>query len=178
MPLSEIVAVADLQVGEPYDVTIQPDQESHAKIAEFLGIIAVSKSRLTARLMMHRDGSVDLSGKLGATVTQPCVVSFRPVRTRIEETVERRYVPELPEPDEDHQMAEDEDVFEPLGKSIDLGVVLVEDLALAVPSFPRAADAELTTQNFTAPGQTPMTDQDAKPFAALAALRDKMQDPE
>ena len=180
IPYQHLIAVSDLDIGAPVEFTVRPTPDDLTRIAEFIGATAASKTRLVAKLTMHRDGSVDLAGSLGATVQQACVVTFAPVRTRIEEPVERRFVVEQPDLPDEHQMAEDDDVIENLGKYIDLGAILVEDLALALPPFPRAPDAELQIQNFSAPGIDPMTDEDAKPFAALAELRDKLkaQDPE
>lgn len=176
-PLSNTVQLSDLTIGETLSVQVVPGREDLVALAKYLDIIAVSKLRLDASLILHRDGSVDLSGRLGASVTQPCVISLAPVKTRIDEPVERRYVPHLSAPDDDHQMADDEDIVEPLSNPIDLGAVLVEHLALALPPFPRAENASLSARQFTEPGQTPMSDDDAKPFAGLAELLDKHKDP-
>jgi hypothetical protein len=51
---------------------------------------------------------------------------------------------------------------------------MAEALALALPDYPRAPDAEMETGQFAAPGVDPMTDEDAKPLAGLAALRARM----
>ena len=48
-------------------------------------------------------------------------------------------------------------------------------LALAVPLYPRADGAALETADFAAPGTEPLTDETAKPFAALSALRERMK---
>lgn len=175
-PLSHAVAVADLRDGEPMDVTLRPDPAQSAAIAAYLGALGLSKVRLDARLTYQRDGSVALSGTIGASLTQACVVTFNPVKTRIDEPVERLYRRDIDTPEEDHQMGEDEDGVDPLGTRIDLGAVLVEEIALAMPAFPRAEGAELEERHFTEPGNTPMSDDDAKPFAGLAALRDKLAD--
>ena len=69
-------------------------------------------------------------GGLGATVTQACVVTLAPVITRIEETVTRRYLADMPEPEgEEVEMPED-DSAEPLPVIIDPGAVMIEALAL------------------------------------------------
>ena len=51
---------------------------------------------------------------------------------------------------------------------------MIEELSLAVPEYPRSPDATLEQANFTKPGETPMSDEDARPFAGLAALKDKL----
>jgi hypothetical protein len=52
---------------------------------------------------------------------------------------------------------------------------MAEALALALPDYPRAPDAELEAGQFAAPGVAPMTDDEAKPLAGLAALRDRLR---
>ena len=47
-------------------------------------------------------------------------------------------------------------------------------LALALPLYPRAEGADLAQAQFAGPGVTPMTDEDARPFAGLKDLRDKL----
>jgi hypothetical protein len=72
----------------------------------------------------------------------------------------------------------DDDTTEALGEVIDAGYVLVEALALALPTFPRAPGAVLAEAEFTAPGTAPLRDEDLKPFAGLAALKAKLEKPD
>jgi uncharacterized metal-binding protein YceD (DUF177 family) len=107
-------------------------------------------------------------------VVQPCVVTLEPVVTRLEEDVARNWVSDFEVPEAEEVEIPEAVEDEPLGAEIDLGAVMVEALALALPAFPRAEGAELSESAFTEPGQKPMTDEDARPFAGLAALRDKL----
>jgi uncharacterized metal-binding protein YceD (DUF177 family) len=52
---------------------------------------------------------------------------------------------------------------------------LAEALALALPLYPRAPGAELGEAAFTEPGKPVLRDEDARPFAGLAHLRDKLK---
>lgn len=119
-----------------------------------------------------------MTGQLGATVVQPCVVTLTPVTTRIETDVRRLYTPDFIDPDGDEVEMPEDDSLEPLGHQIDLSAVLIESLALALPLYPRADGAQIETANFTEPGKAAMTDDDAKPFAGLAALKDALKDKE
>ena len=71
----------------------------------------------------------------------------------------------------------EDDTIEPLGTEIDFGSILVEALALALPDYPRKDEAELENATFAAPGITALKDEDLKPFAGLAGLRDKLATP-
>jgi uncharacterized metal-binding protein YceD (DUF177 family) len=92
--------------------------------------------------------------------------------------VARRYLAEMPEPEGDEVEMPEDDTAEPLPATLDLFAVLSEALALALPQYPRAEDAELGEAVFAAPGVAPMTDEEAKPLAGLAALRDRLKGPE
>ncbi len=141
-----------------------------------LGLTALRKVVFTGEIRGHGKDDWELIGSLGATVVQPCVVTLEPVTTRIDEKVERRFLaqmPELSEDDEEVEMPEDEN-SEPLGTHIDLAAILHETLALYIPQFPRAEGAELQDAVFTEAGKKAMTDEDVRPFAGLAALRDQL----
>ena len=116
-----------------------------------------------------------LEAVLGATVTQPCVVTLAPVTTRIDEPLERIWRAELEIPTGDEVEMPEDVSEEQLGREIDLGQVLSEALALALPAWPRAEGAELGEAVYTAPDATPMRDEDARPFAGLAGLRDALK---
>jgi uncharacterized metal-binding protein YceD (DUF177 family) len=111
---------------------------------------------------------------LGVTVGQTCVVSLEPVNTRIDTPFERVLSADYAQPtDEDYELTDDDSV-DPLGDVIDLQEIMLEELGLAIPLYPRAKDAGLEESVFTEPGQTPMRDEDARPFATLAGLRDQL----
>ncbi|MBF9032022.1 DUF177 domain-containing protein [Rhodobacterales bacterium HKCCE3408] len=162
--------VVSLQQARPLEVTVLPDAEWRAALTERLGLLGLKKVRLTA--VIERSGDdVHLTGTLGATVTQPCVVTLAPVTTRIETEIERSYLADYEEPEEDEaEMPEDETV-EPLGSHVDLGAVLSEELALALPLYPHAEGV--------APGAADIAeddaDEDEAPFAGLKALKDKLE---
>jgi len=171
------LTLARLPRGRDMDVDLTPDAAERTALADDLGLSALRKLRLTGRLSPEGAQDWRLTAKLGATVVQPCVITAEPVTTRIDETVTRRYLAEMPEPDgEEVEMPED-DSAEPLPAVLDLSAVIAEALALALPPYPRAPGAALEEAVFAPPGVTPLTDEAAKPLAGLAALRDRFPDP-
>ena len=160
---------------------LHPTATQRKAIAKQLGLIDVRKLRFTGKLMPSGNADWRLTGELGATVAQSCVVSLTPINSRIDVPVSRLFVAKLPmsdDPDDEYEIAET-DESEPLGAYIDLSQVMAEALSLALPLYPKADDANLMTTTFTEEGKTPMSDEAARPFAALMALRDKLEnDPE
>ncbi len=70
----------------------------------------------------------------------------------------------------------EDDTLEPLVATIDLAAIALEALALAVPDYPRSAGVAEVDLTVTEPGVVPLTDDAARPFAGLAALKSRMGD--
>ncbi|MEL6643723.1 MAG: DUF177 domain-containing protein [Pseudomonadota bacterium] len=167
--------VGDLATGKETPFEVVPDAAARAALADALGLLGLRKLRFAGQLTPVGKDDWRLTARLGATVVQPCVVTLEPVVTRIEEDVERLFVAEVPDLPEgaEIEMPEDDQV-DALGDGVALGTVMAEVLALALPLYPRAERAALEQAQFAGPGVTPMTDEDARPFAGLKELRDKL----
>ncbi|WP_114964402.1 YceD family protein [Alkalilacustris brevis] len=174
VPGAKPLRVVRLPRNAPTPFEIAPGAEDCAVLAGFLGIDKLRKLRFAGQITPAPGGSWELHAHLGATVVQPCSVTLAQVTTRIEEEVVRRYLRDMPTVEEgESEMPEDADA-EPLAEVIDPGAVMIEALALALPPFPRAEGAELGEAVFTKPGKPPLRDEDTRPLAGLAQLRDKL----
>lgn len=170
-----IVRPGALPPDDDYAFTLTPDAEARAAIARDLAIPGLRKLRFEGLLKPEGREDWRLEAKLGATVVQDCVVTLQPVVSRIDTTLTRRYLadaPDIPE-GEEIEMPED-DTIEPLPRTLDLNAVMTEALALALPEYPHAEGVDPVDISVTAPGVTPLTEEEARPFAALAGLRDKL----
>ena len=155
----------------PRSFALKPDSSERKALARDLGIPGVRKLAFSGEIGPDGAHDLTLQAMLGATVVQDCVVTGEPVTTRIDEPVTRRYLAEMEEPDgEESEMPED-DTAEPLPEVIDLTSVMAEALALALPPWPRADGVDPVEISVTEPGKAAMTDEDARPFAALKKLR-------
>lgn len=176
---THMLRLGRLSAREETPFRLEPDAEARARLAEALDLLALRKLRLEGRLVPEGARDWRLEAVLGATVVQPCGVTLAPVTTRIDEAVERRYLAHWAEPEagSETEMPEDE-TAEPLPETLDLEAVMAEALALALPPFPRAEDAELGRAAFAEPGTDPLTDEDVRPFAGLRSLKEKLEKPE
>lgn len=170
--------LADLSPAREHRFSIAADSSEMEQIAQELEFSGLRKLRFEGTLSPLGKSDWRLEATLGATVTQPCVVTLDPVTTRIDSSVARTYLVDFTDPveateDEEVEMPED-DTVERLPASLALASVAIEALALAAPDYPRAQGAELGELRVTEPGKDPMSDEDAKPFAGLKALRDKL----
>lgn len=168
--------VADLRQskGMEFDIRFSPADQRTA--AETLKIPGVAKMRFHGQITPLGSADWELKGAVGATVTQECVLTLVPVKTRMDEQVYRIFRKDVPDYEDGSVVELNMDEHEePLGADIDLFAIAVEAIALALPPYPKAEGAALETTAFAGEDVTPMSDEDAKPFASLAALKDKLQ---
>lgn len=165
--------VAVSKVGESgYVLDVTANDAERAKIAEYLGIADVAALKSKVSLTHWRGKGIAVKGQLHAEVTQTCVVSLEPIKVTIDAEFDRRFLPaDRLEHDETHRDVqvdpEGEDPPEPLGREIDVGEILVEELSLNLDPYPRKEGVEL-------PGEAaPEAEKPASPFAVLAKLKPK-----
>ncbi|WGW02758.1 YceD family protein [Tropicibacter oceani] len=178
-PKSPRLRVSELRTSGETAFLLEPDAAQNRALAAEIGADSLRKTRFEGKVSPKGRRGWLLRGQLGATAVQPCSITLDPVTTRIDTPVVRHFVPadQLETYDEagaETEMPED-DTLEPLGDVIDLEAVLAEALSLALPSYPRKEGADLGEAVFTEDGAAPLRDEDVKPFAGLAALRDKLQ---
>lgn len=176
---SRILKVSSLNNTVDYEFEEVPSEDETNAMAALFDVISIRKMRFTGAISPYEDDGWLLEGKLGVTVSQNCVVTLGRVRTRLDLDVRRIFTP-MAEPDENEITldASHNDELEPLGKEIDLGLVAMEALALAIPEYPRAEGAELPESSFSPPDASDIEEEQPKPFAGLAALKEKLSNPD
>ncbi|MFQ5623804.1 MAG: DUF177 domain-containing protein [Paracoccaceae bacterium] len=172
---SRPVTRAELLRERVYGFDIAPERAEYVALARLYGARSVRKLRFRGEISEESGESLVLNGRLGATVVQSCVVTLAPVTTRLDMPVQRRFVAGAPGRDE-IQFDPEETETDILGDAIDLGLVATEEIALALPDYPRAEGAALVQAEFRPPGAAPAQPKPHRPFAGLAALRNKLKD--
>jgi uncharacterized metal-binding protein YceD (DUF177 family) len=159
------------QIGQGARVDITADDRECTEIARRLGL--VSLDRLEAHTVLSRDGErIHVEGRVLAALEQSCVVTGEPVSAAVDEPFAVDFLPEprAGRPDEEVELgAADCDIMFYDGASVDLGAAVVDSLALALDPYPRSAGAEATLKEAGV-----ISEEEAGPFAALGALRDKL----
>ena len=170
-PFSLKLPLSAIRDGERIDLAA--DGSECSVIAEQLGLLSLGC--LQAHAVLERDGwSVAASGRIKASLEQACVASGEPIPQRIDEAFELRFVPEpTTRPDEEVELAADDlDTIFHDGATIPLGESLVDTLSLALDPYPRGPNAAAALQEAGV-----LSEEEAGPFAALAALKGKMERP-
>lgn len=153
---------------------IEASADECVRIAAFLDVVSVKSLHAVFRVHRWRARGIRLEGHLVADVVQSCVVTLEPVQSHVDARFERRYLPaEMIEPVEAAQDIlvdpEGEDPPEPLTHEIDLGAVVVEELALNLDPYPRKPGSVFAPSGAGEGAPAP-----ASPFAALARLKGRL----
>lgn len=116
-------------------------------LARRFGILRVDA--LMADAILEREGrAVRLKGRLVADVVQACVVTLEPVANHVADDFSVRFERGAAAAidDQTHLVDPDEEDIEVLTSSkIDVGEIVAEQLALALPTYPRKDGAEFQT---------------------------------
>ena len=157
---------------EPKRLEIAAEAQEREALAKRFALPAIARLEAQAELI-RTDEEIVATGRMRAAVTQSCVASGEPVEGEVDEPFAVVFRPRPPaiRADEEVELSEAElDVVHYDGAVIDLGEAVAETLAIALDPYPRAAGAAAALE---AAGVK--SEEEAGPFGALAALRDKMR---
>jgi uncharacterized metal-binding protein YceD (DUF177 family) len=121
----------------PRNFTLMANQEQCAKIAKRLKVISLEA--LEGEISCTTKGPIIIvTGRVKAELQQACVISLAPVA----ETVDEEFALEFTRRPQDDNALLDLDAPESVtGDDLDIGEILVQQLALALNPYPRAEGA-------------------------------------
>jgi uncharacterized metal-binding protein YceD (DUF177 family) len=159
--------------AEPRGLSIEADETERAALAKRFGLVAIA--RLVADVDLARIGNtLSATGRLEAQVTQSCVASGDSLQATIDVPFRILFAPPpdaVRGAEEEIELSEQDcDVVFYQGDSIDVGEAAAETLSLSLDPWPRAPGAE---EVLKAAGVK--SEEQVGPFAALAALKDKLK---
>lgn len=154
-------------LGREYELV--PKELDRKRISERLNINTLTSLKASVHVTIGRAGVIEVRGHISAHLTQPCVVTLEPVEEDVEEDFELRFTRQVSKPTHDIEIDQGDDPPDELtGDVLDLGEVVVEQLALAMNPYPRAAGAKFNAHVYGEP--EPETAK-ISPFAALSKLK-------
>ena len=159
------LALERVRDGQRFELAA--NEEERSAVARKLDLLGLD--RLEAAVTLHREGEkVRADGRLRASIVQACVATGEPVPAMIDERIAVQFLPEpAGEPDLEVELSEqDLDVIFHDGREIDLLAAIADELSLALDPYPRSAGAEDALRDAGV-----MSEEQAGPFAALAALK-------
>lgn len=161
----------------PSIVKAKADAATCVALAQYLGVDTVANFQSELAVRRWRKHGATIEGTVSADIVQQCVVTLEPVNSQVKEAVFARFLPaSMLQPDKglDEGIVVDplaQDPPEPFdGREINLGLLLLEHLALGIDPYPRAPGAALP-ESVTFVAAEPEKRQN--PFQVLAQLRNK-----
>jgi uncharacterized metal-binding protein YceD (DUF177 family) len=152
-------------------IVIIADDKERSAVAERLALGRLERFEAVATVSRTGD-LVRAKGRLQAALDQQCVVTGEPVAAHLDEPFDILFMAEPRDHSTDEEIelsSADCDVVFHDGAAIDLGAAVADSLALALDPYPRSAGAEAALREAGV-----MTEEQAGPFAALAALKKGM----
>lgn len=167
---SHILTVAE--IGQGRTVSQEANEAERAEIARRLDLIELKSFAFEAKLTSAA-GGIKAVGHVKAHVVQRCAATDLAVPARIDEPFDLRFLrhPESDPSDEEVEVeisSDDCDLLPLENERIDMADIAVQSLSLALDPFPRHPDADRILAE-----KGILTEQQAGPFAALAALKGK-----
>jgi uncharacterized metal-binding protein YceD (DUF177 family) len=174
-PLSRIIRVDESKDGE--EGLIEIGTAEREAIAVLLNVTRLDQLSFAFRLARRGQGRLALNGSLLAAVTQTCVVTLEPVHSALDAPVEIEFWPagqikayaETADEAASHGLLDWPEPIED-GK-IDLGPIIYQTLAISLDPYPKREGASFSWSE--ADGETPSTEEEKGPFAALKQLKQR-----
>lgn len=132
-------------------------EEERRKVAARLKIPSVDKLEGEARLKVTKT-DILVEGEVRASLIRECVASLEQMAEEVREPFDLHFTRQAPEDDGEEADLDAPEVHE--GDTIDLGEILVQQLALAMDPFPRKEGAKSLAEAYGGEAL-------ASPFAAL-----------
>ena len=167
------IVTPDRLGGPKHAESLEASPDERARVARRLGILAVD--RLAAALVVKNlgAGQFRVEGPWEAEVQQACVVTLEPVADSLSGRLEAAFEARDgsagragSEVEIDPEGADPAEILPEAG--IDLGELVVQELAVVLDPYPRAPGAEVPAEF-----QPSEAEEVKGPFAALAALKVK-----
>ena len=174
--------------------------QERAAIAAEHDLQALDSMSFEARLEPFQSDGWRLSGRVRAEAAQKCVVTLEPVPALVDASFERLWSPQADESAGDVEAAggqvalfdaeagpmsadawraaetgEEPPEIERTPETIDPGAVALETFTLALDPYPRREGAAFQGATHGPPDAEPLTDEAARPFASLEALKARME---
>ena len=177
--MDSLVRFSEINQSKPFDFHLILSNQKVSELVKSLDLLSIKKVSLVGKLSPLSINEWSLKAELRATVKQKCVISFKPVKTIVRESINRTFSPSALQntfeaDDDGTSPVIFDDTLQELNDHIDLAEIIFEELTLILPNYPKIEGAELGYYSVTEPGAKPLTSENIKPFAQLSKLKDKL----
>ncbi len=167
---SHIVKLSEIG-AKPRSATLAASEEQRDALAQRFDLPKISSLTAAYKLVTGEHG-IAFSGQLASDLQQSCVITGEAIPVEVREKFDILFVPrkEPGELEEEIELTEEDcDLVEYDQAQIDLGEAIAQTLYLSLDPYPRGPNADAVARK-----KGLISEEEAGPFGALAALRDKL----
>ena len=171
-PIVCFVTLPVLSQSQTYKFGHTCSEHELTELHECLKVEKLLNFSFKGRLIQPKKRTYELSASFKATVIQSCVISGKPIKTIIDEKIERFYSEEQVENKNAENVSLDinsKDV-ELIHKGLNIGAMAIEALSLAIPDYPRKKNVRFEGVTITTTGLQPIEKNVDNPFVVLKNL--------
>ncbi len=167
---SHIVRLSEIG-SKPRPGTLAASKEERDALALRFDLPKISSLTASYKLMAGERG-IAFTGQLASDLHQSCAITGEAIPVQIREKFDILFIPKTDpsELEEEIELTEEEcDLVEYDQAQVDLGEAIAQTLYLSLDPYPRGPDADAVARK-----KGLKTEEEAGPFGALAALKDKL----
>ena len=177
--MESLVRFSEINRTKTFEFHFTLSSKKISELVKRLDLLNIKKVSLRGKLSPLGLNEWSLKAELRATVKQKCVITFKPVQTIVNETINRTFSPSAIKNasevnDDGTSPVLFDDTLQEFNDEIDLAEIIFEELTLILPLYPKIEGAELGSYSVTEPGAKPLNEENIKPFAQLSELVDKL----
>ena len=177
--MESLVRFSEINQTKTFEFHLTLSSKKISELVKRLDLLNIKKVSLRGKLSPLSLNEWSLKAELRATVKQTCVITFKPVQTIVNETINRTFSPSTSQnscktEDDGISTVIFDDSLQEFNDEIDLADIICEELTLILPLYPKFEGAALSSYTVTEPGAKPINEGNLKPFAQLAEFKDKL----
>ena len=177
--MDSLLRFSELNQSKPFGFHLRLSNQKVSELIKRLDVLNIKKVSLVGSLSPLSIDEWSLKAVLKATVKQKCVISLKPVQTVVNDTISRTFSAlalhyNYDADDDGTSPVIFDDSLHQLNDEIDLAEIILEELTLILPLYPKIEGAELGCYSVTEPGVKPLNEETIKPFARLSEFKHKL----
>ena len=167
-PINYVVPLRVLSRTDTYKIYYNCSDLELIELQRTVTLKKILRLSFKGKITQPKKKCYELHAVLKATIIQNCVITSKPVKTLIEADIERFYSAELPENNKENLSSDiDKEDIEPILKELHIGAIVVEELVLRIPDYPRKKNVKFEGVTITDTGLKPLDNISSNPFSVL-----------
>ena len=175
--LNLVVPVSVLLQHQRCYFKLRASKKELSELSKILNADCIRLIHASGSILADNENRYILNASLKVELVQKCVLSLKPVKTKIEEKIERYFSinqKSVSSKKKIHVSTDSSTIFEePVQKEFQVGAIVLEETSLNVPDYPKRLGAKFEGVTVTKEGIGPLETVTNKPFIGLERLLTK-----